>query len=61
MAFVKLNQNEDINSLIARWKKACKKEDIIQQAKDRMYYLPPSEKQKLKSKRAAIRKRKYGK
>ena len=43
---------------LRRFKRQVLQEDILQEAKRRTYYLKPSEKKKLKSKRARIRARK---
>jgi len=45
-------KNESAERLIRRFIKKCKKEKIIEEARDRMRYVPPSEKRREKRKRA---------
>ncbi len=55
---VKAKKNDSTGSLIRRFKKAVKAEDIVQKARDRQYYKKPSTiKAERKSKKRHLRKR----
>jgi ribosomal protein S21 len=45
-------KNESAERLIRRFIKKCKKEKIVEEYRDRMTYVPPSEKRREKRKRA---------
>jgi len=45
-------KNESAERLIRRFIKKCKKENIVEEARDRMRHIPPSEKRREKRKRA---------
>jgi small subunit ribosomal protein S21 len=45
------NDNESIEKLVKRFTKKCKKERIVENYRDRMYYEKPSKKRKRKKER----------
>ena len=59
MAKVVARKNEDVESLIKRFKKKVVAEGILTELRKREYYLSPSEKRKEKSKQAQKKLRKY--
>ncbi len=52
MAQVKAKDNESIESLLRRFKKAVETEGIIKEYKERRYFQKPSKKRRLKEKEA---------
>lgn len=59
MAKVVARKNEDVESLIKRFKKKVVAEEIMTELKRREYYLSPSQKRKEKSKQAQKKLKKY--
>jgi small subunit ribosomal protein S21 len=59
MAKVVIRKNEDVESLIKRFKKKVINEGTLTELKKREYYLSPSQKRKEKSKQAQKRLRKF--
>ena len=58
MAEIKLFSGESLEQALRRFKRQVLREGILQEARNRMFYLKPSESKKLKSKLARIRARK---
>ena len=58
MAEIKLFSGESLEQALRRFKRQVLREGILQEAKNRMFYLKPSESKKLKSKLARIQARK---
>lgn len=58
MAEVRLFDGEGIESALRRFKRQVQSEGIMQEAKKRVFFLPPGEKRKLKSKLARMRAKK---
>lgn len=59
MAIVYRKKDEDIETLIKRFKRKVNSEGILTELKKREYYLSPSQKRKEKSKEAQKELRKY--
>lgn len=59
MAVVYRKKDEDVESLIKRFKKKVMNEGIMTELKRREYYLSPSQKRKEKSKQAQKKLRKF--
>lgn len=59
MAIVYKKKDEDVESLIKRFKRKVNNEGIMVELKKREYYLSPSQKEKEKSKQAQKKLRKY--
>jgi small subunit ribosomal protein S21 len=57
MAIVNVNQGESIESALRRFKRKVISEEIIKEAKKHQYFIPPSQKAKLKSAMARKRNR----
>lgn len=55
MAQVNLFAGEGIESALRRFKRQVQSEEILQEAKKRVFFMPPGERKKLKSKLARIR------
>ncbi|MBL8204698.1 MAG: 30S ribosomal protein S21 [Blastocatellia bacterium] len=55
MAQVNLFAGEGIESALRRFKRQVQSEEILQEAKKRVFFIPPGERKKLKSKLARIR------
>jgi len=58
MAKIRLFTDESIESALRRFKRQVQTEGILQEAKKRVFFLPPGERRKLKSKLARMRARK---
>ena len=58
MALIIVNQGESIESALRRFKRRVIHEGIIQDLKKHAYFMPPTQKAKLKSKQARMRRRK---
>jgi small subunit ribosomal protein S21 len=55
LAQVRLFDGEGIESALRRFKRQVQAEGIMQEAKKKVFFLPPGERRKLKSKLARIR------
>ncbi|MFC1594161.1 30S ribosomal protein S21 [Candidatus Omnitrophota bacterium] len=51
MAEVKIERKEDFEKAMRRFKVMCKKEGIVKECRDRQYYIPPSQRRRLKGKK----------
>ncbi len=60
MALVNVNPGESIESALRRFKRKVMSEEIIKDAKKHSFFIPPSQKAKLKSAMARKRNRKKG-
>lgn len=58
MAQIRLFEGEKIESALRRFKRQVEAEGILQEAKKRVFFLPPGERRKLKSKLARVRAKK---
>lgn len=58
MALITANNGESIESALRRFKRQVIREGIIQDVKKHTYFIPPTQKAKLKSKQARKRRRK---
>ena len=61
MAKVTIRKDEDVESLIRRFKRKVQEEGIMQELKKREYYMSPSLKRRVKSEAAQARLRKLQK
>lgn len=58
MAQIRLFDGESIESALRRFKRQVQTEGILQDAKKKVFFLPPGERRKLKSKLARVRAKK---
>lgn len=58
MAQIRLFDGESIESALRRFKRQVQTEGILQEAKKKVFFLPPGERRKLKSKLARVRAKK---
>ena len=57
MAFININNNESIESALRRFKRKVISEEIIKDFKKHAHFIPPGQKEKLKSQNARKRNR----
>ncbi|HXF43478.1 MAG TPA: 30S ribosomal protein S21 [Pyrinomonadaceae bacterium] len=57
MAYIVVNQNEPIENALRRFKRKVISEEIIKDLKKHAFFIPPSQKRKLKSANARKRNR----
>lgn len=58
MAQIRLFDGESLESALRRFKRQVQTEGILQEAKKKVFFLPPGERRKLKSKLARVRAKK---